>query len=267
MDAPESPMEIFKALPGNNCRECGESTCIAFATKVFTNNINPSRCPRIGHEMALRFAVNKKNIGSIKEGFQKALEKSKQELAGLDLSKIAQRLSASYSMGRLALKMLGKDVSVDSKGNLSSDIHLHGWVTLPFFDYLINGSGKPPTGNWVPFRELKHGKDYAPLFKQRCQAPMKKIADENPNLFNDLIHIFNGKQVKNHCQADIALVMHPLPAIPMLICHWPPEDGLESDMSIFFDSSAEENIGIGSLYQLTAGMVAMFEKLAQRHGF
>ena len=267
MNAPANPMEIFKALPGSNCGECKESACMAFAVKVFKNDADPSQCPHIGHEMARRFAEKRDDIGSVEEGFQKALEKSKRTLSTLDLSKAAQRVNAPYSMGRLTLKMLGKDVSVDSNGNLSSDIHLHGWVTLPFLDYIINGSGKAPSGNWAPFRELKHGRDYAPLFKRRCEAPMKKIADTRPPLFNDLIHIFNGKQAENHYQSDIALVTHPLPAIPMLICHWAPDEGLESDLKIFFDSNAQENIGIGSLYQMAAGMALMFEKLAQRHGF
>ena len=52
----------------------------------------------------------------------------------------------------------------------------------------------------------------------------------------------------------------------MLICYWRPEDGMESDLNLFFDSTAEENLNIEPLYTLVAGLVIMFEKLALRHG-
>ena len=82
-----------------------------------------------------------------------------------------------------------------------------------------------------------------------------------------MIHLFNGRQVENHYFSDISLVLHPLPKIPILICYWKPEveDGLESNLNIFFDSTAEKNLNIESIYTLAVGLVLMFEKLALRH--
>jgi hypothetical protein len=54
--------------------------------------------------------------------------------------------------------------------------------------------------------------------------------------------------------------------VPLLICYWKPEDGLESSLNIFFDATAEENLNIESIYILGTGLVIMFEKLAVRHG-
>ena len=95
---------------------------------------------------------------------------------------------------------------------------------------------------------------------------MKKVADTYTDLFEDMIHLFNGRQVDNHYSSDISLVLHPLPKVPLLICYWRPEDDLASDLNIFFDSNAEENLNIESIYTLSAGLVIMFEKLALRHG-
>jgi hypothetical protein len=61
-------------------------------------------------------------------------------------------------------------------------------------------------------------------------------------------------------------VLHPLPKVPILICYWKPEDDLDSDLNLFFDSTAEENLNIESIYTLGAGLVIMLEKLALRHG-
>jgi len=37
-------LEIFKRLPGTNCRECGERTCMAFAVRVWNGELTPTLC-------------------------------------------------------------------------------------------------------------------------------------------------------------------------------------------------------------------------------
>ena len=58
----------------------------------------------------------------------------------------------------------------------------------------------------------------------------------------------------------------PLPLVPLLICYWKPEEGMESDLNLFFDAASEDNLGIEDLYAIGTGIVRMFQKLAQRHG-
>ncbi|MBW2172383.1 MAG: DUF3786 domain-containing protein, partial [Deltaproteobacteria bacterium] len=60
--------------------------------------------------------------------------------------------------------------------------------------------------------------------------------------------------------------LHPLPKVPILICYWKPDDGLESELNIFFDSTAEQNLNIESIFTLSTGLVRMLEKIALRHG-
>ena len=179
-----------------------------------------------------------------------------------------QRLGARFSDGKLTIKILGKDFSVDTEGNITTDIHVHSWITIPVLNYIINSAGIPVSGKWVPLRELKGGKTWYRLFGQRCEKPLKKVADTYTDLFEDMIQLFNGRQVENHYSSDISLVLHPLPTVPILICYWKPEpeDGLKSNLNIFFDSTAEENLNIESIYTLGTGLTIMLEKLALRHG-
>jgi hypothetical protein len=48
-----------------------------------------------------------------------------------------------------------------------------------------------------------------------------------------MIQLFNGKAVEQQYAADISLVLHPLPKVPILICYWKPEDGMASSLHIF----------------------------------
>ena len=163
--------------------------------------------------------------------------------------------------------MLGKDFSVDTRGNLSADIHINPWVAVPFLSYILYGKGLPVSGNWVSFRELKDGQERYALFQKRCEQSMKQVADTYTDLFDDLVHIFSGKQVEKQFQSDISVVLHPLPAVPIMICYWQPEDGLESSLNVFFDETADKNLDVGSVFSLGVGLAQMFGKLSLRHGF
>jgi ArsR family metal-binding transcriptional regulator len=39
------PLDIFKLLPGKNCKECGEPTCMAFALRLVNDEVKLNQCP------------------------------------------------------------------------------------------------------------------------------------------------------------------------------------------------------------------------------
>ena len=259
-------MEIFKLLDKSNCRKCNKPTCLAFAAAVFQGQKRLNECPHLDTEIITKYDVKANNQMSLEQERDETIEQLKKKVITTDLSLAAQRLGAVFSEEKLTIKTLGKNFSVDTRGNITTDIHVHAWITIPLFNYIIDGAGVSVSGKWVPFRELEGGKTWYRLFGQRCEKPLKKVADTYTDLFEDLIRLFNGRQEENHYSSDISLVLHPLPKVPILICYWKPEDGLESSLNIFFDSTAEENLKIESLYTLGAGLVIMFEKIALRHG-
>jgi len=267
MALPKTAFELFQVLEKSNCRECGEKTCLAFAGAVFLGQRKIHECPKLTPQTVERFAGehDKENVQEQNPGDR--LEKLKSEITHLDLAKAAERVSAKFSGNRLTLKVLGKDFSVDEKGNLTTEIHVNPWVAVPFLRYIINGQGLPVSGKWVSFRELRGGRDRCPLFQKRCEEPMKKVADVYTPLFDDIVHVFGGKQVAKQFESDISVVLHPLPKVPIMICYWLPEDGMDSSLHIFFDETADRNLDIGSVFNLGVGLAQMFTKIALRHGF
>ena len=43
--SPVSVFDIFKLLPQNNCKECGYTTCMAFAAAISKSETTPDKCP------------------------------------------------------------------------------------------------------------------------------------------------------------------------------------------------------------------------------
>ena len=95
---------------------------------------------------------------------------------------------------------------------------------------------------------------------------MKRIADDYTDLFDDLVHIFGGKRVEEQFEADISVVLHPLPKVPIMVCYLEPEDGMPSTLNLFFDRSIDANLSIDSVLTLCAGFSAMIERITEKHG-
>lgn len=260
------PLDILKLLDRSNCGKCNRRTCLAFAGAVFKAEARLDECPKLDRAVIEQYEGMESTHISSERLSDAAVEEMKNRVRSIDLASAADRLAADYADGKLTIKCLGKDVSVDAAGNIITEIHVNRWIAMPVYQYIIEGAGNPPSGQWVSFRELDGGVNLYPLFEQRCEKPLKKVADTYTGLFEDMLQIFSGKQVDYHYFADISVMLHPLPKVPIMICYSKPEDDMESIISVFFDSTVPENLGIEGAFTLGAGLTLMFERIASRHG-
>lgn len=262
----KNAMEIFKILPRTNCGDCRVPSCLAFAAAVFSGEKRLNDCPRLKGAICDQFEVQRSDSRTLAREEQKLLAELRGKVSRINIEEAAERLDAVFSGGILKVRMLGKDFNVDVSGNVTSDCHVHGWVTVPLLDYVITCSGRPTSGNWVHMRDIRNGAAWAPLFAQRGEKPLKRLADIHTDLFELMIHVFSAKPAPKAFDSDIAVILHPLPRIPVLVCYWKPDGNMDSSLNVFFDESAQDNMTIDSLYRLCAGMVVMFEKVAITHG-
>jgi hypothetical protein len=240
---------------------------MAFAAAVFKGQRQIIECPLLESHDIEHSAEKSEGPVTNEQELEFMIEELKTRLASVDLCSAARKMGASFSDSKLTIKIFGKNFSVDSKGDITTDIHIHPWVTIPVLNHIIQSKGTPLSGKWVALRELKNGETWYRLFEQRCEKPLKRLADMHTDLFEDMIRVFNGKQVENHYSSDVSLVLRPLPKVPILICYWKHEDDLESSLNVFFDSTAEDHLNIESIYTLGTGLARMFEKIALRHSF
>ena len=260
-----NPMEIFKLLDNSNCRQCGQPTCMAFAAAVFRGQQDISECPKLDADTVAEFSEKTGQQTTPDQEVEEIVQQLKAEIPKIDLAAAAKRLGGRYQNKRITVKVLGKDFHVDSQGRLSAEIHTNAWVSVPVLSYILYGNGINPINKWVPFRELSSGKSWAGLFEQRCEKPLQQIADSAPDLFTDMLDLFSGRDGRDAFDADVALILHPLPKVPMAVCYWNAEEDLDSSLHVFFDATVEENLTIQSIFPLGAGFARMLEKLVQRH--
>ncbi len=53
------PLDIYKLLPGNNCKGCGELTCLAFALNLVYDKVKLTQCPPLFKK---EFEVNRSKL-------------------------------------------------------------------------------------------------------------------------------------------------------------------------------------------------------------
>jgi len=269
-----TPMDIFKLLKMNNCKDCNEKTCLAFAAAVHQGRKNLADCPHIDPEILKKHSIKPKKAVSYDDSMKKTIDQLKSNLSNLDFSEVAKKIHGNFSPPWLTLKIFGKDFRMNTSGDFSSDIHINPWIVVPFLNHVITSTGAPVSGQWITFRELKGGPPRFALYKQRLEKELQRLADNFTDLFEDLVQLFNGRQLEpdmdalseNTNKADIYLVLYPFPQIPILISYWKPDEDLSSSMTLFFDNNIHEQIDTESLYGLLTGILQMFVKLSMRHG-
>lgn len=259
-----TPLEIYKLLPQTNCKRCILPSCLAFAAAVVGGQKRLADCPDLSEETIQELSVNLQQRSTMEPRQAEFVDRLLGKIAQLDLASVAAERGASYKDGIISIVSLGKEFHVDSSGQMKSTCHIIPWVQAPILSYICHEKHQQITGRWISFREIKGGIDWRGLFKSRCETPMKQLADSHPDLFGDLIDLFLGKEVEGF-EADIALILHPLPHIPICICYQASDGDLESDLNIFFDECCAVNLHIKSLYTLCAGLVKMFEQIAVHH--
>lgn len=262
---PKTPLEIYKLLDKSNCRKCGEPSCLAFASAVSLHQRQLSECPQLPPEVA-GLVVDPEHRRRPFEPGVDYLKQLQAEIAHIDLAAAAARTGGSFADGWLTLKVLGKDFQVNSQGNLRAEIHINPWIGVPLLNYILHGAGLEPVGVWVSLRELPEGRERDQLFQRQCEEPLRRLADNYPDLFDDLVKVFSGHHTTRHLDSDIAVVLWPLPKVPMLLCYWRPDDGLDSSLKVFFDATAAQNLDTDSAFTLGVGFTHMLKKIARRHG-
>ena len=264
-------LEVLKHLPRTNCRECGLPTCLAFAAAVVAGQKRLRDCPFLLPEVAARLDDALDQHTPSGAALMEHLEALKKRVVDLDFAETAARLEITHKGRRLAVHCLGRLFEIDRQGTLTSQCHANPWVHLPLLNYLLDGAGQGPTGEWLPFRSLTDAREWGRFFEWRCEAPLQRLTQAHPELVFDILDLFGARPHavepdEGAPKPDYSVVVWPLPKVPFLIRYWRPDGDFESELSLLFDSSINTNLAPRSLFQLGQGIVEMLTRFVQRHG-
>ena len=101
-------IDTYKKLPGNNCGECGETTCMAFALRVKSAKRKISECPYVKQED--EGSVGQESVVTMENNYKRVSRELEEEVKRVDLKEAAAAIGGDYENrdggGVIKLKMM-----------------------------------------------------------------------------------------------------------------------------------------------------------------
>jgi hypothetical protein len=188
-------------------------------------------------------------------------------LSGIDLEGRAGRLGAAFdpASGELVLEMLGRQIRVDAALKVRSP---EGPIDYEEEVILLNallppgaaavagataeparaGSGRSPSGSWVPFREMGGG--HAADFHAEVEVPLAQEAERVVDKAERVAASLGATIAEPLAGSDLTLEVRLFPGIDALVQVFLPDMEFPADARILFSAGAAGVLPPGCLEEL-----------------
>jgi len=258
-------LDLLKKLPRTNCGECGQSTCMAFATRVIKEGEDLARCPYLppaAQELAGAITrQQEKGEGRRRESLAISLEVMQAKIASLDFRDLADGLGAFYGEedGRpcLYFSYFGDALRVfkDEVG-YPPGAAPNPWDAILVYNYLASGGQARPTGTWITYQSLPNSVSKAKTLARLEQELAAHFAGQADRLARAAAAL-GGEPVQAAADADLQRVFLPLPRVPVLLLFWEaePEEGFQAQAHFLFDATVGDFLDLESLLFLVEQLI------------
>lgn len=248
---------LLKNLPRTNCGECGQATCLAFATAVIKEGEDLGRCPYLpdaAQDLAGEImAQQQAGVGRRRESLSIALEALEAKVAPLDFAALAQGLGAKFGEeeGRpyLTLPYFGAELQVfKDEIRYPPGVEANPWDAILIYNYLASRGSRLPTGRWITFHSLPNSVSKAKTLARLEKEVAAHFAGRSA-LLQEKAAYFQGEAAHTSGDADLQLVFRPLPRVPILLLFWDAEaeEDFPAQAHLLFDGNVSDYLDLESL--------------------
>jgi hypothetical protein len=254
-------IDIYKKLPGNNCGECGETTCMAFALRVKSAQRKISECPYVKQEDDE--SAGQEPVVTMENNYKRVSKELEEEVKRVDLKEAAAAIGGNYENknggGVIRLKMINKGYEVRNEGLFENGSYCqHSWSKIIIYDYVRRKGKIPLTGDWVSLGHFPDAASHSKAFQKNAED---KISDKFNSDLRGLVSRCNeleGIKTSGKLKADYVCGFNLLPRVPMYLCFWEADEEYSASCKLYVDRSAETYIDIEYLAYLLEWFVKIF---------
>ena len=251
-------MEVLKSLPRTNCGDCGQATCLAFATRVIKEGEDLRKCPHLngaGTEISAAVqAQQQAGIGRRRESVAISLEVLQEKVAPLDFAALAPGLGATYGeeAGRpyLSLAYFGfclqvfKDELRYPPGALADP-----WDAILLYNYIASEGQAPVIGEWIAYNSLPNSVSKSKTLARLERQLADHFAGQAAQLKERVGQLSGETVAVGGEDADVQAVFLPLPRVPLLLLFWDAEaeEGFAAQARFLFDASVTSYLDLEAM--------------------
>ena len=256
-----TPIEILKATPRNNCKECGFETCMAFATSLVRRNTKTDKCPylEISKELKEKLAKHFSEGNIERKPGMNALTMLENKIKELDLAQTSENLKLDYESDSnkeiLRIKYLDTVVELKKvrenlilKKDNGEEIDIYDKILV--YNYIFFSGDKGLSGEWVGMESLPNSISKVKALEKGAAAPLREHFSGKLDLLKQKIIKYPHKIIgKEDCIADLCFVIYLFPMLPVRINFWDAmeEEDFEASVKFLYDKNAISYLDLESL--------------------
>ncbi len=254
-------IDIYKKLPGSNCGECSEATCMAFALRVKSAQRKMSECPYV--EQTDEESVDQESFATMENNYKRVSRELEEEIKHVDLKEAADAIGGSFEnrsdRGIIRLKMMNKEYEVRNEGLFDNDIYCQDdWSKIIIYDYVRRKGNIPLTGDWVSLGHFPDAASHTKAFQKNSEDKIAEKFNSNLSALVSRCNELKGIETSGKLKADYICGFDLLPCVPMYLCFWEADDEYSASCKLYVDQSAGAYIDIEYLAYLLEWFVNVF---------
>jgi hypothetical protein len=260
-----SVLDVFRILPGLNCRDCGYMTCLAFATAVIKEGIPIENCPHLsGGADEITPGLKRQQqagIGRRRVKLEIAAEALLEKLAPLDFAPIAPGLGATYqtegTRPYLEVSYFGLPYRIFKDGaHYPPGADDNPWDAVLLYNFVHSRGNSDPSGRWIAMQDLQNSVSKTADIREL----QRKLASWGDIHFEKLLknaEKLGGKRAELETAADLSMLFQPLEKVPVLLIFHKsdPAEGFRADAQFLFDSRIVSYLDMESTVYLVERLV------------
>ncbi|WP_456434477.1 DUF3786 domain-containing protein [Thermosulfuriphilus sp.] len=253
-------LEIFKTLPRTNCRECGQASCLAFATAVASGVADPRACPYFEVEKFPDLLEGKEPHDQL----LKILEYVRSEVTDLDLSQTALKVGGTFDEGWLSFPYLGEVVRIrPDQIETASGYRLDPRDQILLYNYLRFAKGDSPSGQFVGLEAFPNSVAKVATLRRYAEDPLAAAFSGVKSSLERVLKRIYAEDWPG-AQADISVLVPALPRVPLVVLFWDrdEEEGFSARAKILFNQTASSYLDLESLVFLAERLSERLRELA-----
>lgn len=156
-------------------------------------------------------------------------------------------LSGSLREGFACIPLFGRDCVVRADGAYMDGQKVDFMGAILIARYLLQAGREPVGRKWLPYRDLKDGGRFYSFIKANIEDKIAQGFSGKRSLLGERLSALGAVQAASGVAGDVALVVHPLPKLPVLCLFWDSDEEFPASFQFLFDASASSYLDLESL--------------------
>ena len=254
-------IDTYKKLPGTNCGECGEATCMAFALRVKSAQREISECPYVKQEDGE--SISQESVVTMENNYKRVSRELEEEVKHIDLKEAAAAIGGDYENrdggGVIRLKMMNKEYEVRNEGLFDGNNYCdHSWSKIIIYDYVRMKGDTPLTGNWVSMGHFPDAASHSKAFQKNAEDKISEKFNSDLSRLVSRCNELECFETSGELKADYVCGFNLLPCVPMYLSFWESDDEYPASCKLYVDRNADAYIDIEYLAYLLEWFVKIF---------